>query len=128
MATPQPAALLGDGRTPIPAMESFTAIADAWRIGNEDQIKLLGSPGRSTFFKWKKEGGSLPRDAIERISHLVSIYKALQILIPNEEAADTWVHRPNKYFGGASALEVMLGGDVADIYRIRQYLDVQRGG
>jgi uncharacterized protein (DUF2384 family) len=108
-------------------METFTAIAEAWSIGTDDQIKLLGSPGRSTFFKWKKDGGSLPRDAVERVSHLVSIYKALQILIPNEESADTWIKRPSKYFGERSALDVMLGGDVVDIYRVRQYLDAQRG-
>lgn len=128
MAAHQPVAPQGEGRSAIPVMESFTALAEAWRIGNDDQIKLLGSPGRSTFFKWKKEGGSLPRDAVERISHLISIYKSLQILLPNEAAADNWINMPNKYFGGRTALEVMLGGDVVDIYRVRQYLDVQRGG
>lgn len=127
MPTPHPVAHEGDGRSALPAMETFTAIAEAWSIGNDDQIKLLGSPGRSTFFKWKKEGGALPRDAVERISHLVSIYKALQILVPNEDAADKWVQQPNKYFSGRSALDVMLGGDVVDIYRVRQYLDAQRG-
>ena len=128
MPATQPVAPAGDGRSTIPAaMETFTAIAEAWSIGSDDQIKLLGSPGRSTFFKWKKDGGSLPRDAVERVSHLVSIYKALQILIPNEESADTWIKRPSKYFGERSALDVMLGGDVVDIYRVRQYLDAQRG-
>lgn len=128
MPVQKPVAPPGEGRPAIPAMETFTALAEAWRIGNDDQIKLLGSPGRSTFFKWKKEGGSLPRDAVERVSHLVAIYKSLQILLTNETSADDWVNRPNKYFGGRTALEVMLGGDVVDIYRVRQYLDVQRGG
>lgn len=123
-----PVAPPGDGRSAPPTIEPFMALAEAWRISTEDQIKLLGSPGRSTFFKWKKEGGAIPRDAIERIGHLVSIYKALQILIPNEESADSWIHKPNRYFGGRTALEVMLGGDVVDIFKVRQYLDVQRGG
>ncbi len=30
-------------------------------------------------------------------------------------------------FGGASALERMLGGNVGDLYVVRQYLDAQRG-
>ncbi|WP_291834059.1 MbcA/ParS/Xre antitoxin family protein [Brevundimonas sp.] len=129
MPQPTPVALLGDGRSPIPvAMEAFTALADAWDISTDDQIKLLGSPGRSTFFKWKKEGGSIPKDAVERISHLLGIYKALQILLPDPTSADEWVKKKNSYFSGQSALEVMLGGQVVDIYRVRQYLDAQRGG
>jgi hypothetical protein len=109
-------------------METFTSLADAWNISTDEQIKLLGSPGRSTFFKWKKEGGAIPRDAMERISHLFGIYKALQILIPDAVSADEWIKKENKYFRNQSALDVMLGGDVVDIYRVRQYLDAQRGG
>lgn len=129
MPQTNPVAPPGDGRSPIPvAMEAFTSLADAWEISTDDQIKLLGSPGRSTFFKWKKEGGSIPRDAIERISHLLGIYKALQILLPDPISADEWVKKKNNYFSDQSALEVMLGGDVVDIYKVRQHLDAQRGG
>lgn len=31
-------------------------------------------------------------------------------------------------FGGASALDVMLGGELTDIMRVRRYLDAERGG
>ena len=31
-------------------------------------------------------------------------------------------------FGGRSALDRMLSGNVADLYIVRQYLDAQRGG
>ena len=129
MPQPAPVAPLGDGRSLIPAaMEAFTSLAEAWDISTDDQIKLLGSPGRSTFFKWKKEGGAIPRDAIERISHLLGIYKALQILLPDPTSADEWIKKKNRYFSDQSALDVMLGGDVVDIYRVRQFLDAQRGG
>ncbi|MGA0594262.1 MbcA/ParS/Xre antitoxin family protein [Enterovirga sp. CN4-39] len=110
------------------AFASFARLADLWSLTTEEQIKLLGSPARSTFFKWKKDGGSLPRDTVERISHLFGIYKALQILLPEPKNADGWVRRPNRYFDGQSALDVMLKGQVVDIYRVRQYLDAQRGG
>ena len=92
---------------------------------------LLGAPGRSTFFKWKKDqDGTLSRDTIERISYILGIYKALQILLSDEAAADAWVKRPNTapLFGGRSALERMLSGQVADLFTVRQYLDAQRGG
>lgn len=109
-------------------LEAFFKIAELWSLTGDQQIILLGSPARSTFFKWKKEGGILSADTLERISHLVSIYKALQILFENPEAADKWLHKANRYFDGQSALEVMLGGKVTDIYAVRAYLDAQRGG
>ena len=58
------------------------------------------------------------------------IYKALRILLPDDKAADGWVRLPNAapLFGGRSALERMLGGQVGDLYVVRQYLDAQRGG
>ena len=94
-------------------------------------MTLLGVSTRSTFFGWKKDGeGLLPRDTLERISYILGIYKALQILLPDEKAADAWVRRPNSAppFGGRSALERMLGGQVVDLFVVRQYLDAQRGG
>ncbi len=94
-------------------------------------MTLLGLSAPSTFFKWKKDPNvALPRDALERISYILGIYKALQILLPDEQAADDWIKRPNSAtpFGGRSALDRMLSGQVADLYVVRQYLDAQRGG
>jgi uncharacterized protein (DUF2384 family) len=109
-------------------LQTFFKLAELWSLPIDQQITLLGSPARSTFYKWKKEGGLLSADTEERISHLVSIFKALQIVVPDAKAADTWVHRPNKFFGGRSALSVMLDGKLTDIYAVRTYLDSQRGG
>ena len=66
---------------------------------------------------------------LERLSYLLGIYKSLQILLPDPVAADAWVRRPNTalLFGGRSALERMLSGQVADLYVVREYLDAQRG-
>ena len=46
------------------------------------------------------------------------------------ERADAWVRKPNDapLFGGDSALARMLGGQVADLFQVRQYLDAVRGG
>jgi len=112
-------------------LRAFFNIARDWELTIDEQIVLLGSPGRSTFFKWKAapESARLPRDTLERLSLLLGIYKALQILLPQAHAADEWVRRPNQepLFGGRSALERMLSGNVADLYLVRQYLDSQRG-
>ena len=67
---------------------------------------------------------------LERLSYLFGIYAALQILLPVAQQADAWVRKPNAapVFGGKSALDRMLGGQVADLYVVRHYLDAQRGG
>ncbi len=122
---PAPQALSG------PALRTFFRIADAWKLKPEQARRLLGQPARSTFFQWKQAGeGQLSRDTLERISYVLGIYKALQILLPDEEAADAWVRKPNSapFLNGQSALERMLSGNVADLYVVRQYLDAQRGG
>lgn len=123
-----PDARQGAGSSGIPAeLETFFAIADKWRLSADEQIALLGSPGRSTFFKWKKDGGSLPADTRERISHILGIWKSLRILFTQDERGEVWVRAKNRYFDGASALDVMLEG-VSGIVRVRRYLDAQRGG
>jgi hypothetical protein len=111
--------------------EDFTAflgLADLWNLSTDHQITLLGSPARSTYFKWKKDGGAMSSDTEERVSHLMAIYKALQILFPDAKRADAWPSHPSRSFEGRSALEVMLGGKLEDIIRVREYLDAQRGG
>ncbi len=111
-------------------LRAFAKIAELWRLSVAEQLTLLGITSRSTYFKWRKEPDpKLPRDTLERLSYLLGIYKALQLLLPNTQAADEWVRRPNDapLFGGKSALERMLSGNVADLYTVRQYLDAQRG-
>ncbi len=113
-------------------LRAFFNIARDWALNTDAQMVLLGAPGRSTFFKWKSapETADLKRDTLERLSYLLGIYKALQILLPDASAADAWVKKPNTApgFGGKSALDRMLGGNVADLVAVRQYLDAQRGG
>ncbi len=114
-----------------PALRTFFRIAELWSLSVEEQMTLLGLTARSTFFKWKKNPNTvLPKDTLERISYILGIYKALQLLLPNDQAADEWVKRPNAAagFGGRSALDRMLSGQVADLFVVRQYLDAQRGG
>jgi hypothetical protein len=114
------------------AVRAFGNIARLWQLDTQEQLALLGEPPRSTFYKWKKqpESAHLGRDTLERISYLLGIYKALQILLPDEKAADDWIRKPNSapLFGGRSALQRMLSGNVADLYVVRQYLDAMRGG
>lgn len=122
-ASPQPA--LGG-----PALRAYFAIAQAWGLKNAEARRLLGDPPESTWYKWKKlQDGHPGRDVLERISYVLGIYKALHILFPDPTRADAWLRKPNAAlpFGGGSALDRMLSGNVADLYVVRSYLDAQRG-
>jgi Protein of unknown function (DUF2384) len=111
-------------------LRAFARIAEHWGLSTDEQRRLLGQPPRSTFFAWRKAPAqaALSRDTLERLSLLLGIYKSLQILLPDAAAADAWVKKPNAAFGGASALALMLGGNVADLLRVRRWLDAARGG
>lgn len=111
-----------------PALRTFFRIADAWHLSENEQMRILGLDSRSTLQNWKRGAVSvIPKDALERISYVMGIYKGLQTLLP--QTADEWVRKPNKaqLFGGKSALERMVSGNVADLYVVRQYVDGQRG-
>lgn len=112
-------------------LRTFFSIAAAWKLSPREAMTLLGLRSRSTYHVWKDgKSGPLPRDTLERLSYVLGIYKALQMLLPSDEAADAWIRKPNAapLFGGKSALERLLSGNVSDLYEVRRYLDAQRGG
>jgi len=115
-----------------PALQAFFNIGKAWGLNNGQMKTLLGLENESTYYNWKKEPTKviLGNDTLERISYVLGIYKALQILLPNPEIADKWVNLPNKnpLFNNQSPIQRMLSGQVADLYLVRRYLDAERGG
>lgn len=118
------------GQMAAAGLRAFARIAEHWGLSTDEQRRLLGEPPRSTFFAWRKSPAqaTLTRDTLERLSLLLGIYKSLQILLPDADAADAWVNKPNSAFGGSSALALMLGGNVSDLLRVRRWLDAARGG
>ena len=112
------------------ALRTFWRLADAWKLTPAEQLTLLGV-ARTTLYQWKQgKVGPLDRHVLERLSYLFGIFAALQILLPVPERANEWIRKPNTapFLAGSSALERMLGGQVADLFVVRQYLDAERGG
>jgi antitoxin Xre/MbcA/ParS-like protein len=110
------------------ALRAFFRLVELWGLSMEQARVLLGRPSRATLYNWKAgRARSLPHDVLRRISYLLGIHKALQILYQDPAQADVWVTRPNAAFGGQSALERMLAGDVADLAAVRAHLDAARG-
>lgn len=110
------------------ALKVFFNIMNEWNVKNQDQITLLGKPGSTTFYNWKKgQASSLSVDTMERISYIMGIYKALGILFPTREQADAWIKKPNSHFNNESALAYMLKGSMVHLNDMRRYVDAQRG-
>jgi len=110
-------------------LTAFFSIAEEWGLNNDQQRVLLGSPGRTSFFDWKKKKkGNLSRDTLDRLSYLLGIYKAMHILFPGETAMQ-WLTNPNSdpLFNGLSPLEYMLSGRLVALADVRRYLDWARG-
>jgi hypothetical protein len=113
----------------VVALRAFFRLVELWGLTVEQARVLLGRPSRATLYNWKAGRiRSLPHDTVQRISYLLGIHKALQILYGDPALADDWVQRPNAAFGGQSALERMLAGDITDLAAVRAHLDAARGG
>jgi hypothetical protein len=112
-------------------LRAYFVIVDKWGLNAEQAMTLLGRPSRATFYKWKKgevEGVRHSLDLATRLSYVLGIFSALEILYQRPELADRWVAQPNLAFGGESALDRMMGGQITDLAAVRDYLDSVRGG
>ena len=78
------------------AMRTYPNISRRWGLKESEAALLLGVPD-STYRRWKQtpEQARLDANHLERMSLILGIYKALHILLPNQEAADSWLKRAN---------------------------------
>ena len=99
-----------------------------WGVTDDQAATLLDLP-RRTFARWKADGpGRIGRDGKARLSNLIGIHKALRIIFRDPARGYAWIKGANDAFGSRSALDVMLGGELTDLMRVRRYLDAERGG
>lgn len=121
-----------DNRTRLSpaAVKGVLRIADRWKLNAEDTRALLGGISNGSFYALKSQAPRvLDEDQLTRISLLVGIYKALNILYSNK-LADAWVSLPNTnpMFNGDSPLNYIKKGGIPALLRVRQLLDARRGG
>lgn len=97
-----------------------------WELTDEQAATLLDMPVR-TYRRWKAgEQGRIDRDAKARLSNLMGVHKALRIIFREPQRGYGWIKASNQAFGGRSALEIMLGGELTDLMRVRRFLDAER--
>jgi hypothetical protein len=84
--------------------EIAARVATGWGLTGEQTDQLLGD--------------SDP----ERVCDVLRIYAALRTIFPFEDRANAWPAKPNDYYAGKSALDVMLDDRLSEV---RQYLEGQ---
>lgn len=123
------------GFSPVPVTDDEAAamfraslnLFGLWQITDEQAALLLDMPVR-TYRRWKAgDTGRMGRDLKARLSNLMGIHKALRLIFREPERGYAWIKAANDAFAGSSALQVMLGGELTDLIRIRRYLDAERG-
>jgi hypothetical protein len=113
-----------------PAVRTFFNMMSRWRVRDEDARALLGGVSNGAFYQMKKDADRiLEPDRLLRISYLVGIFKALNILY-SEPLADSWVQleNSNRIFGGQAPLAYMIRGGAPAMQIVRRLLDARRGG
>lgn len=113
-----------------PAIAAFFAIVEKWQLRNEDAMALLGGTSHGRYYELKKNHkGLLSQDELTRVSLLIGIFKALNILF-NQRLANQWTSRPNSnpMFHDAPPLQLLTRGGVPGMIGVRRLLDSRRGG
>lgn len=117
-------------RLSAPALRTFFQIARAWQLSAAEERALLGWPPSSTFHKYKSgDAGALSFDTLTRISLLLGIYKAIQLLYPEAAFADRWVRMPNAnpLLGGRPPVAFLVDNGMDGLLQLRRMLDARRG-
>lgn len=122
-------------RLSAPGFRSFLAIADLWRLNEEERRLVLGYPSRSTYHNWAKlarehRDFTLDVDALTRISAVLGIHQALGVLNASEGESVAWLRGPHAgtVFGGKPPLALVTSGSLDGTLTVRRFLDAARGG
>lgn len=114
-----------------PTLKAFFSIMDKWQVQDEDAKLLLGGITNGSYYELKKNAGNsvLNTDTLTRISYLIGIFTALNVL-HTQTLADKWVQLPNTnpIFGGATPLQYMIKDGTPAFRIVRQILDARRAG
>ncbi len=122
-------------RLGAPALRTFAAIAEAWKLSESQRLSILGFPGRSTYHYWLAKARDekrvlLPVDTLLRLSAVLGIHKNLRILFARSEDEVAWLKKPHdaSIFGGQPPLNLVTNGTQDGLMLVRRYLDAWRGG
>jgi hypothetical protein len=112
-------------------VKGFLAIMKKWGLRDPEARQLLGGMSTGSFYALKKDpsGRILDQDTLTRISLLIGIFKAVNILY-SPKLADAWMTLPNTnvIFRGDTPVAYVIQRGQPGMLSVRQLLDARRGG
>ena len=118
-----------------PALRTFEAIADLWKLTEAERLLVLGVPPRSTYYRWIKAARTrglvnLPVYTLIRISAVLGIHEALQILFTTERDGVEWLRGPHAAlpFAGQPPMGLVTAAPKDGLMAVRRFLDAALGG
>src|SRR3546814_2369628 len=91
-----------------------TLFRSVWGLSEGDRLRVLGFPGRSTYYGWVSRARAgqdleLSVDTLLRISAVLGIWKALRILFDTDAEGVAWLTGPNDAptFGGQPPMRLV---------------------
>ena len=117
-------------RLSAPALKAFFNIMRRWSIRDEDARALLGGVSNGPFYEMKRHPNRvLDTDRLTRVSYLIGIFKALNIL-HGRALADEWIRLPNAnpILNGQTPLDYMIRGGLPAMQTVRRLVDARRAG
>jgi hypothetical protein len=112
------------------ASKVFFNIVEKWNLRDGDARVLLGGVSNEQLYELKiTPKRTLDTDMLTRISYVVGIFQALNILY-SKTLADAWMQCPNanRIFAGRTPLEYIMKGGLPAMQIVRRLLDARRGG
>lgn len=114
------------------AIKAFFNIQEKWSgVTSDEAGGLLGGISHGSYYNYKNapDKVELSQDILTRISYLIGIYKALNILY-GKDLANKWITMPNKnsLFKGRRPLDFIITGGLPALQIVRRLLDARRGG
>jgi uncharacterized protein (DUF2384 family) len=112
------------------AIQALFRLSEKWGLKNEDAMGLLGGISNGRYYELKKSRkGVLTQDELTRVSLLIGIFKALNILF-SEKLANQWISRPNSnaMFKNAPPLAFLIEAGIPGMLHVRRLLDARGVG
>jgi hypothetical protein len=118
-----------------PGLRAFYEIAERWKLSDRQQAELLGVDELSTGREWKRRAQAreeviLGAETLRRIGLIIGVFRAINVLLPDPNLADRWMHTPNdaSIFEGRTAVDRITDESANGLIVVHQYLTAQCGG
>lgn len=116
----------GADKLPEAALAGFLHLAQLWGLNSEEGSKLLGFEDPSVLDHWCEYPQVSPTPGVLiRISHLVSVHRALTTLIPDPAQVKAWLHHSNgePRFKGQTPMAMLSSRSLEDLETVHAVLN-----